>query len=102
MCHGVRVGRSLVRFYIACLVLLFAVSFPSITKGATITVPAGGNLQSAIDAAQPGDTIILQAGTVYMGPIMLPVKSGTSYITIQSSRLAELPEGVRVSPAQRS
>jgi len=102
MCHGVRVGRLLVRFYIACLVLLFAVSFPSITKGATITVPAGGNLQSAIDAAQPGDTIILQAGTVYMGPIMLPVKSGTSYITIQSSRLAELPEGVRVSPAQRS
>ena len=26
-------------------------------KAATITVPAGGSLQSAINAAQPGDTI---------------------------------------------
>ena len=98
MCHGIRVSRTLLRFSI---VLLFAVSFVSTSKGATITVPAGGSLQSAINSAQPGDTIILEAGTVYAGPIVLPVKSGTSYITIQSSRVAELPAGVRVSPAQR-
>src|SRR5829696_1806060 len=102
MCRGVRVGSTLLRFSIAWFVLLFAVPFIFTAKGATITVPAGGSLQSAINAAQPGDTIILQAGVVYMEPIELPVKSGTSYITIQSSRAGELPVGVRVSPAQRS
>ena len=102
MCHGVRVGSTLLRFSIACFVLLFAVPFLFTAKGATITVPAGGSLQNAINAAQPGDTIILQDGVVYAGPIELPVKSGTSYITIQSSRVGELPDGVRVTPAQRS
>ncbi|HEU0253899.1 MAG TPA: right-handed parallel beta-helix repeat-containing protein, partial [Pyrinomonadaceae bacterium] len=69
-------------------------------SAATITVPAGGSLQSAINAAQPGDTIILQAGVTYAGDFSLPNKSGTNFITIQSSRIAELPEGVRVGPAQ--
>ena len=32
------------------------------TGGNTITVPPGGNLQAAIDAALPGDTILLAAG----------------------------------------
>src|ERR1041385_2961883 len=69
-------------------------------KAATLTVPAGGNLQSAINAAQPGDTIVLDAGAVYSGDLVLPNKSGSSYITIQSSRAGELPDGVRVGPAQ--
>src|SRR5215203_5858627 len=69
-------------------------------RAATITVPVGGSLQSAINAAQPGDTIILQAGATYIGDFILPNKSGSTYITIQSSRIAELPEGVRVGPAQ--
>ena len=67
---------------------------------ATITVPAGGNVQSAINAAQYGDTIILEAGAIYNASLTLPLKSGTGEIVIQSSRLSELPEGVRVSPAQ--
>src|SRR6185369_10866135 len=67
---------------------------------ATLTVPAGGNLQSALNAAQPGDTIVLDAGAVYAGDFMLPNKAGSSYITIQSSRVGELPDGVRVGPAQ--
>src|SRR5215218_3044988 len=102
MCHGVRIGRAFLRFSFASFILFFVVSFAAVTKGATITVPAGGSLQSAINAAQPGDTIVLEAGTAYVGPIVLPVKSGTSYITIQSSRVSELPDGVRVTPAQRS
>ncbi|HEX3249093.1 MAG TPA: hypothetical protein VHS05_06680 [Pyrinomonadaceae bacterium] len=44
--------------------------------------------------------IELEAGKVYEGPISLPPKSGDSFITIQSSRTAELPEGVRIGPAQ--
>src|SRR5215212_7655314 len=66
---------------------------------ATITVPAGGNLQSAINAAQYGDTIVLEAGAIYTGSYVLPLKSGTGEIVIQSSRLNELPEGARVNPS---
>src|SRR6185503_15040498 len=69
-------------------------------RAATIIVPAGGNVQSAINAAQYGDTIILEAGAIYTASITLPVKSGTGEIVIQSSRLSELPEGVRVNPSQ--
>src|SRR6185503_15653754 len=69
-------------------------------RAATIIVPAGGNVQSAIDSAQYGDTIILQAGAVYTASVTLPLKSGTGEIVIQSSRLSELPEGVRVNPSQ--
>jgi hypothetical protein len=66
----------------------------------TYTVAPGANLQNTINVASPGDIIILQAGGVYIGPFVLPVKSGDAYITIQSSRLSELPEGKRVSPDQ--
>jgi uncharacterized protein (TIGR03437 family) len=63
-------------------------------------VPAGGNLQSAINAAQYGDTIILEAGAIYNATLTLPLKSGTGEIVIQSSRIGELPDGVRVNPSQ--
>jgi hypothetical protein len=70
-----------------------AVSFGSTTKAATIVVPPGGNLQSAINAAQPGDRIILDANQDYIcaSPCVLPVKSGADFITIESSRYAEIP-----------
>ena len=34
----------------------------SVGTGRTVTVPAGGNVQAAVDAARPGDTIVLVAG----------------------------------------
>ncbi|HSE33411.1 MAG TPA: hypothetical protein VLA93_17700, partial [Pyrinomonadaceae bacterium] len=69
-------------------------------NGPVIRLDRNGDLQRALNRAQPGDTIVLEAGAVYRGPFTLPVKSGNEYITIQTSRLAELPEGVRVSPSQ--
>ena len=75
------------------------VSAPQRT-GSILRLDRNGNLQDAIDEAQPGDTIVLEAGAVYTGPITLPVKSGSQFITIQSSRASDLPEGVRVSPSQ--
>ena len=61
---------------------------------------AGDDLQAALDAARPGDTITLEAGATFVGPFTLPVKQGEAFVTVQSSALAQLPrEGVRVTPA---
>ena len=77
------------------------------TTGANeITVGAGGDLQAAITAAKFGDTIILQAGATYTGPLMLPNKgagkgSDADYITIRTSDLAGIAkEGNRISSTQ--
>lgn len=64
----------------------------------TITVSAKSSLQAAVDEAQPGDTIIVEAGASF-GSITLPVKPGASYITIQSSRAGELPTNTRILPS---
>ena len=73
---------------------------PPVSGGATITVPAGGNLQNAIDTAQPGDTIALAAGAVYSGSFVLPAKTGDRYITIRSAASDAVlpPAGVRIGP----
>ncbi len=73
---------------------------PPQREGSTLRLGRDGDLQDAIDQAQPGDTIVLDAGIVYKGPITLPVKSGNQFITIQSSGVKDLPEGVRVLPSQ--
>jgi hypothetical protein len=67
-----------------------------------ISVPTGGDLQAALNLAQPGDTIILQAGATYTGNFTLPVKSGTAWIYVRSSALSSLPAGTRVGPARAS
>lgn len=66
----------------------------------TITVGPRDSFQAALDAAQFGDVIVLQAGAAYKGGFVLPSKNGAGEIVIQSSRANELPENKRVSPAQ--
>src|ERR1051326_2116420 len=56
----------------------------------TINVGPKDSLQAALNAAQYGDTIVLQAGATYIGGFTLPLKSGTGEIVIQSSRASEL------------
>jgi hypothetical protein len=62
------------------------------------------DLQAAIDAAVPGDTLLLRAGEAFHGNFILPAKSGTSWITIRSDASdAQLPAaGVRLVPSDRS
>ena len=67
-----------------------------------IRVPPGGNLQAAIDRAEGGDIVELQAGAVYSGTIDLPNKPLTDFVTIRSSGVGNLPADKRVDPAQRS
>jgi hypothetical protein len=73
-------------------------------EAATIAVNAGDNLQAALNAAKPGDTILLQAGATFIGNFTLPAKGGTSYITIRSSAPdSSLPAaGQRMTPAYAS
>jgi hypothetical protein len=62
-------------------------------------VSSGQALQPVLDAAQSGDTITLQAGATFKGWHKLRKKTGTGWITIQSSAEALLPDGKRVKPA---
>ena len=71
-------------------------------QGITIHVPAGGNLQAAIDQAQGGDVITLQAGAVYSGNFWLRNKPGVTVpIVIRTATPdTSLPgPGVRMTPA---
>ena len=70
-------------------------------RGATTHVPAGSDLQAAIDAARPGDTITLDPGATYVGNFRLPVHGGNTYITIRSAASdSALPASdARISPA---
>lgn len=69
------------------------------TGATSITVKAGGDLQRALDAARPGDEIVLEAGSAFVGNFVLPIKAGDSFVTVRSSRAGELAEGRRVTPA---
>lgn len=82
-----------------CAAVLLSLS--SYASAATINVAAGGDLQAALNAAQPGDTILLQAGATFTGNFILPAKGGTSYITLRSSApdSAFPPAGQRMTPS---
>lgn len=74
-------------------------SIPPVT-GKSIPVNAGADLQAAINAANPGDELVLQAGAVFIGNYELPNKNGSGWITIRSSNMSRLPvPGNRVAPA---
>ncbi|MGQ0643797.1 MAG: Ig-like domain-containing protein [Gemmatimonadaceae bacterium] len=71
--------------------------------GQTIHVPAGGNLQTAIDQAKRGDVITLQPGATYTGSFILRGnKAGSGYITIRTAAPdASLPpQGTRLTPSR--
>ncbi|TLZ77521.1 MAG: hypothetical protein E6K08_03295 [Methanobacteriota archaeon] len=66
-----------------------------------IDVPPGGDLQAALDQAQPGDTIRLAAGATYTGWFTLPAKTGTGDILIRTTApdSALPPAGTRINPS---
>jgi hypothetical protein len=72
------------------------------SPGATVTVSAGGDLQSALNSASCGDIVELAAGATFNGNFTLPAKAcdDAHWITVRSSTPdASLPaEGTRITP----
>jgi len=70
--------------------------------GGIITVNSGDNLQNALNAANCGDTILLQAGATFSGFFTLPAKpcdDGHWVIVRTSAPDSSLPaEGTRLTP----
>ena len=66
-------------------------------SGRTINVVAGGDFQTALDTALPGDVITLQAGATFNGPFTLPETTGTGWIVVRTSA----PDGSLPSPGTR-
>ena len=75
---------------------LFDTTYSLPTGGTTHTPANGTEFQAALNAAQPGDVIVLQAGTTYKGNFSLPKKQGDGWIYIVSSKLSQLAVDERV------
>jgi hypothetical protein len=78
-------------------------------EAATLKVCASGctyaTLQPALDAAAPGDTILLRAGETFVGPFVLRAKpASSSWITVRSDAADSLlpANGVRLVPSGRA
>ena len=70
-----------------------------------VRVPAGGDLQGALNAAQPGDAILLAPGGTYVGNFYLRAKGGgtscSAWITVRTDGSLP-PAGQRVTPSSAS
>ncbi len=77
--------------------------FPDTTGYAMITVgPIGrdySDLQAALNAANPGTLLVLDAGATFQGSFTLPNKTGDGWIVLTSSGIDLLPDqGSRIAP----
>ena len=73
--------------------------YPALT-GVSRRVAAGGDLQAALNTAQPGDEVVLAAGAVFTSNYVLPKKtSGTGWIVVRAEQVS-VAAGTRMTPAQ--
>jgi len=80
------------RVAVAVAMVAAGVSAATAQTASPIVVNAGGSLQAALNQAQPGQVIEVQAGATFDGNFILPVKTGTGYITVRTSTPdAQLP-----------
>ncbi|MGE5813275.1 MAG: hypothetical protein ACM36C_02200 [Acidobacteriota bacterium] len=68
-------------------------------SAATLSVAPGQSIQIAINAARPGDEIVLTAGGSYTEELSFPEKGGTLPITVRSSQSLPLR---RITPSDRA
>ena len=82
MCSALGVCRGGLRVLVILSVVVAA------ADAETRRVPAGGNLQQALDAAQPGDVVLLAAGATFTGSFVLRKKTGDGFVTVQTDDAA--------------
>jgi hypothetical protein len=71
------------------------------TDPAVIDVPAGGDLQQALNQVQPGGTVRLASGATFVGNFTLPAKGGNTFVVLTTN--APLPPaGTRIDPSYRA
>ena len=70
-------------------------------SGNVISVQSGGNLQAALNTANPGDVIMVKAGSTFTGNFTLPNKAGSGWVTVRTTAPdSSLPPlGTRVGPS---
>jgi hypothetical protein len=72
-------------------------------NGSKVHVRNGQDLQAALDAARPGDTILLEAGATFTGNFVLRPKTGDGWIYIESSAIEnKVHAGQRATAADAS
>jgi hypothetical protein len=94
-----RISLALFGLAVALEIVLLARGPEPIPRGASVLVPAGGDLQAALNSAKPGDVITLEPGATYVGNFKLPATSGSEFITIRSGAdPSQFPVDGRVGP----
>ncbi|MEO8560647.1 MAG: Ig-like domain-containing protein [bacterium] len=78
-------------------------AYPSVTR--QVHVPAGANLQTAINTAMPGDELLLAQGATFIGNFTLPNKgsgSSSSWIVIRTDASDAVigSQGTRMTPTR--
>jgi hypothetical protein len=95
------VGGTFRRCVLAACVCSLVLCVSTTARAETRRVAAGANLQTVLDAAQPGDLILLSPGATYTGNFVLRRKTGSTFITLQTeiSETGALGPGKRITPA---
>lgn len=84
----------------ACVALL-AARPQQASQANTVTLPAGADLQAALDGARPGDVISLEPGAVFVGNFVLRARQASTArpIVVRTAGPEAVPAGTRVSRA---
>jgi hypothetical protein len=71
-------------------------------EAGSLNVPAGGDLQQALNSARPGDTVFLAAGATYTGNFVLRARAtlhgDTRPIVVRTAGTDGVPPGQRIGP----
>src|SRR5215472_14246188 len=86
--------------YVCLVAALALLTFDGGRTAASIGTRSADDLQARLDAARPGDSILLDANTVYVGHFRLPARSGddTRPITVATGGLSAVP-ACRIGPS---
>jgi hypothetical protein len=88
-----------VRLLLGCVASLLVLTPAASRQLTAVRVSEGGDLQAALDAARPGDTILLAPGARFVGNFVLPqVEGATSFMTLRTDGAGLPREGVRTGP----